>query len=237
MGWIAGYTTPADLNTPTSYQERATAIKRDVETREREIQAATWYTDDTKKRMRANLYREAMEKVAKLKEEEQTSYSKAIANIERALLGLPDGSETGAIISFRDAVDRVERLPYDKAGLQEALSLLERARISGDESLAKAVLLTSLKRGNTWTEIVDAWAEKNPTKADQLIDYQTLLKFDPSTSHLAYFTYEVKPPSELLGTILRGDTADDIPTELPPANTSGNVVHAPTYGDLETWAS
>jgi hypothetical protein len=85
---------------------------------------------------------------------------------ERRLLGI-QGTNPADVISFRDAHDRVESIKT----AAEGKALLTRALRQGDRTLAQAVVQRALDRvalEPAWREVAQAWADENPSKADDL---------------------------------------------------------------------
>ena len=127
------------------------------------------------------------------------------ADLQQRLFGNPRNWDSTATISYRDALDRADRLKTP----DEAAALLERAAMSGDEILGRAVAMKAMGRvgpagmGNHgWAQVVDRWVEGQPpetaTNIQELADI-----VDASNSTQARFaanmSYTLPRPSELNG--------------------------------------
>ena len=83
----------------------------------------------------------------------------------RHLFTGPAFHDVTSIISFRDAQDRAERLSTP----DEAVELLRRARLSGDELLVTAVALHAAAQvpvSRPWALVLDEWFNGEPTDID-----------------------------------------------------------------------
>ena len=83
----------------------------------------------------------------------------------RRLFSGPAFHDVTSIISFRDAQDRAERLSTP----DEAVELLSRARMSGDELLVTAVALHAAAQvpvSRPWARVLDEWFDGEPTDID-----------------------------------------------------------------------
>lgn len=78
------------------------------------------------------------------------------------------GTDSGSIITYRDAQDRADRL----TSAEEASRIMTRALTNGDRTLASAVATAAL--GHGWRSVYDTWAAKNPTASAAMRDLAEL---------------------------------------------------------------
>lgn len=147
----------------STQQEQAAAVKDRLAGELEALRASAGFQDlntGAQQRRVAVLYVQAKDRLAELRQAEDAELAAHRHSIERQLFGLPAGADMTAIISFRNAMDRAERIenPY------EASTLIERAYLSGDDVLAAAVLSRSLTAG--WPAVADHYADRYPAKAE-----------------------------------------------------------------------
>jgi hypothetical protein len=116
-------------------------------------------------------------------------------DIQRQVFGADSVSGADAI-STRDAADRAAQLP----NADEALSLLDRAELTGDDHLARAVAAHAYQAsqdwlgGQDWSRVVDAYIQTRPDVAEKL---QQLSDLRSNTTrdaiNFAGYTYLLKP--------------------------------------------
>jgi hypothetical protein len=75
--------------------------------------------------------------------------------LAKQIYGLPSAADS---LSYRDALDRVNQIPAGDT--RQALTLLEQARVSGDDLLTRAVLSRSYADG--WANVIDTYTTANP---------------------------------------------------------------------------
>ncbi len=83
----------------------------------------------------------------------------------RRLFDAPAPHDAAAIISYRDAADRAERLTDP----DEAIELLRRARMTGDDLLAKAIAVRAAGRAAlsvAWGAVIYEWADGELARID-----------------------------------------------------------------------
>jgi hypothetical protein len=73
-------------------------------------------------------------------------------------------------LSYRDALSRADQAP----GLQQLADLLQRAEVTGDELLARAVAVIAVEK--RWFAIVEAYAAMRP--AEEQATFQAVLEFE-----------------------------------------------------------
>ena len=112
-------------------------------------------------------------------------------SLERELFGLKGtASDPNQLIAYRDAQDRAAKLPDSAA----ATALLASANQSGDRTLAAAVVARALREvgpagvmgSNGWRNVVNTYAERDPSDGDKLKD---LLNLPSREAARALFVY------------------------------------------------
>lgn len=95
-------------------------------------------------------------------------------DLERRLFGSPTPVTGADAVSMRDANDRASQLTDPG----EALSMMQTALMTGDDLLARAIARQAYGMRNSplgalggWGDVLDAYAEQNPTFASQLRQY------------------------------------------------------------------
>ncbi|WP_062984617.1 hypothetical protein [Nocardia anaemiae] len=166
------------------------------------------YSPDGRRKLIAQTYLAAR----KLSEQTYEKFAEASRvkhrEIERKLFG-PGSKDHAAIMSWRDALDRVDQID----GKAQALRKFERACISGDDLLAKAILQQAVRVG--WTDVLDSAGKHMPQQAD-LIDEWLSTPSDSALNTLK-LGYQIRRPSELKDATeeeLR-QWAGEAPAELP----------------------
>lgn len=151
------------LGMSTIAENRAKA-EREIE----KIRANPDLSAEAKRRKIQEVYERSVAEHRELVEEERRAEAEAIASAERKVLGIPypersSASERAMIaLSYRDALDRAERAASDREDLGALLDLLERAEVSGDSLLARAVYHTATRRGVR--QVADAYLASRPTE-------------------------------------------------------------------------
>lgn len=137
----------------------------------------------------ARAYLDLKDGLARVEDEDKRGVAAKRAELERKLYGIPNTADASAMISYRDALDRADQVGKES----EAISLYNRARTSGDDHLARAVLATSFQRG--WVDAINTFAEHNP---DTDLAVNELWEIQNPTSSLgAMFDYVTAPPQEI----------------------------------------
>ncbi len=142
----------------------------------------------------ARAYLDTTSKVAALAADEKAVIENTYTDLNRSVFGI-DNTDTTALIAFRDAQDRADRLET----WQEASTLLERAALSNDHSLASAIMARALAEG--WSEVITDYSTSHPEQAATIADLAQITTFRSKQhnifmSHLAYVT---PTPSEISG--------------------------------------
>jgi hypothetical protein len=113
--------------------------------------------------------------------------------LERKLFGIPDANNPSAMISYRDAQDRAARLDLES----DAIAMLTRASVSGDDLLVRALLEAGYT--NAWTNLINTYTAAHPAMeaaAEQLWDIITRKQ---APAIVTNFTYYAPTPPELAG--------------------------------------
>ena len=102
-----------------------------------------------------------------LRQEEDALAQDKRQSLERTVAGTV-GSDSGSIISYRDAQDRADKLE----SRDQASRLMSRALASGDGTLASAVAQAAIAKG--WADVYEPYAAQNPTVAEAVKDLAQL---------------------------------------------------------------
>ena len=108
--------------------------------------------------------------ISALRLEEDKLINDKIVELERTVVGTV-GSDPAAVINYRDAQDRAERL----TSAVEADLLMTRALRSDDKTLAAAVARVSMERN--FKGVADAFAAENPSLIEATRDLSALEGF------------------------------------------------------------
>lgn len=145
-----------------------------------------------KQRKIAALYVDAQAKVGALSDSEKNAIATERTAVDRALFGTPASSDPSAMIAFRDAQDRAERIEDDTT----ALSVLNRTDITGDTELASAVLNQAVAMG--WGNVIDTYAATHPGQAALVEELVALANLSSARNHLfSAWSYLVPKPFEI----------------------------------------
>lgn len=213
------------LNT---YRDTAATIRatqaRDIE----QIRTNPMLSADGKTAAIAKIHGENAQRIKDLEASERTALTEQRLELERSLFGQFD-TEPAAVLNYRDAQERVARLTPDDH--PAARQLLHTAQISGDTTLAAALLGKALSSG--WSDIITSYSEQHPEKAVQLRDLSDVIHFqeDHEIDFQRSADYSFQKPQEIAH--YTDNTIDRI------ADTEAAAPSAPTevgMRDLERWA-
>lgn len=148
--------------------DAAAAVKSQFAQEVLEIGADLDLTDDGRRRKMAKAWVEASSKVAKLRADHSKEVDGDREAVERRV-HQPGGfgyttspsDKAAVMMSFRDAVDRVER-----AGRDEWMSLLEKAHRAQDDVLTRAIVSAAVEAGDL--DVLNAHIEHHPDEEDDL---------------------------------------------------------------------
>lgn len=142
----------------------------------------------------ARVHQDAERKMAALLEENQASYQRQRAMLERKLFGGDDSTGYNAL-SARDAREKAAAITDPR----EAFAAFQRAQRAGDVDMVKAIASHAADHsqvkifGDAWQPIVAAYAETSPGKADT---YKQLAELQQPNSG-GDWSYALDTPSEL----------------------------------------
>lgn len=114
--------------------------------------------------------KELQSKLDALWEREKQLVADGIRDLQRSVYGTA-GTTPEAIISFRDAQERADRLTKE----EDALPVMSRALINQDAGMADALLARAFDRN--WANVIEAYAGEYPIKAQNVSDLNQLSTF------------------------------------------------------------
>src|SRR4051812_10593917 len=117
--------------------------------------------------MIARAYLNTKAEIARLSQLDFDAQVQRYNTLEQRVFGSTSTAGADAV-SFRDAVDRADRLENQDAALQA----LGTAELSGDQVLAKAIVLRAWQAN--WDTVVERYAVTHPTVTDQLAELGSL---------------------------------------------------------------
>ena len=124
-----------------------------------------------------------------LRTELETKVAADRHRIERTAFG-PSSFDPADRLATRDAFDRASRL----ASSEEANQVIEQAKLTGDEGLARAVMHRAHRQG--WSSTVDVWEGHQPGTKALLGELEQL----PEDNFTKNIVFTVKKPNELSST-------------------------------------
>lgn len=144
-----------------------------------------------RKQIAAN-YLQYKKQIAALEAEDKAARASKADSLRRTLFGL-SSSDANATISYRDAQDRVAAIK-DEA---QALELLDRADLSNDEILTKAIVGKAAEAG--WGNLVNTYTAKHPYYGSKL---QELAKIHQDETSIVgvmnhAMSYNLSAPAEI----------------------------------------
>ena len=125
-------------------------------------------------------------------------------HLQQRLFGNPKSGDSAAVISFRDALDRADRLQSP----DEAAALLDCAVMSGDDILGRAIAMRAMARvsvkgvGDGWRQVVERWVDGQPSGTIE--EVQELIDLEHSSSDIKSrfaqgLAYSLPTPGRLRG--------------------------------------
>jgi hypothetical protein len=176
------------------HADRARKIQQRLRARAETINSRRDLSEDGRKRQLALAHRQAADEMKRVREEASLAKERRRGEIERSLFGNRSADST-ALISFRDALDRVDQVK----SADEAERLLNLARTAGDGALARAVALRALTEARSnptsagdWTAVLNSWGAENSTRDGLLTELGELHADRPGL-----FDYTVARPTGL----------------------------------------
>jgi hypothetical protein len=208
----------------TDYRKEAKAIKDRLAGRVKDIEQRRDLSAEGRKRQLSKVAHEASESLRKLQRDAAKATEQRRAKIMKDLFGNPTAYDSTSTISYRDALDRAERVK----SAEEAARLLERARTIGDAALARAVAAKALDRamadptggGEKWAAIANEWGAEDPERDALLTELGQLHSATGASSRITeQMEYSAPRPAGLSAADdigkLAGE-ADQNPTENEP---------------------
>jgi hypothetical protein len=149
------------------YQERVNAIRADKR-----------YTPEGKRAAIAREYMRVDAGVRRIVEAAQKRRDDRIRTLQQRLFSAPGGNDPAAVLSFRDAMDRAERV----RDATEAAALLDRAVRTNDVALQRAVLDRAFRAAQSdpfghrgpWVGLLDRYREMVPSMGDDIAELAEL---------------------------------------------------------------
>ena len=149
---------------------RATAGQTSAERERQEIERNPNLTAEGKKVEITQLNEYVKTSMAALRAEEGKLADDKRAELERTVLGTV-GTDPAAVISYRDAQDRAEKIE----GSEEAERIMSRALTSGDKTLAIAIAHIALEK--RYSKAYKLFASSNPAIAEAADDLANLNRY------------------------------------------------------------
>lgn len=148
-------------------RDEADTVKQQARNEEHAVQQAEHLSQVGKDAEIGPIRDAARARLIEMQDREKQIVADEILALERRVYGTV-GSSPDAVISFRDAQERAERIESPMDGLRA----MQRALTSRDEGLAQAILGRALETG--WREVVDEYAANNPGVAKAVSDLAAL---------------------------------------------------------------
>lgn len=152
----------------TVHSDKAAQLKDEAGTLLDAIRADSNLAERGKLHASARIQREYAERIAALKELHETEVASERNKLMKSVVGLPDNNDPMAMISYRDAHERAERLANLEGNREEQtharLQALKTAMLSGDAHLGKAILALAIQ--NRWGQVVQEYVDHNPGQKD-----------------------------------------------------------------------
>lgn len=218
-----------DLNTKINdYRDKSAATRAELSLRIEETRNNPNLSAAGKAEVIAKSYREAHALMTTLAGLEEDALATKRLELERSLFG-QFASDPASIIAYRDAQERVGQLGDNEQHI--AKQMLHTAQISGDNTLAAALLGKALNVG--WSSIVTDYSTQHPDKAAQLRDLSDVIHFqeDHDIDFQRTADYSFTKPNEIAhytdNTIARIADSNDGEHDAPESL---------GLRDLEQWA-
>ena len=151
--------------------DKAQQTRKYFTQRVNEVRNDGFLSDAGRKAQIAKLYVEYRSDVAQHREQHRLAQRAKQVNLERELFGATDTSGGFDTISYRDAMDRVDQL--GRQDVRAALALFDRAVITNDEPMRKALLMRAFREG--WDDLVAREIEVRPDVSDQLTELKAVV--------------------------------------------------------------
>ncbi|WP_329411939.1 hypothetical protein OG563_06010 [Nocardia vinacea] len=199
-------------------KDKITNLRNRVTATAKQLREDKRYTEEGRRNAIAAAYLDAVAQARELHQQYATEARAKRPKLERELFGIPSSGDPTALLSWRDAQDRADRIEGEKDGIR----MFERAVQSGDTHLAKAVLARAVR--SDWTPILEQADTILPGSTDKLAELAAL----PTESLIklqGISVFRIFPPSETNGVDEEtlGQWAADAPPVLPPETTGPSL--------------
>jgi hypothetical protein len=180
---------------PQNIQTKAGAIQAAFNASVTETRSNGDLTEDARLRRLARAWTQAEVEMGTLRQAWQGTAQVSVESLTKQVFGNPPGTDA---LSMRNADDRAAQI--DSA--EEALRVLERADVNGDDVLARAVALHAFERrneflGGDWAGVVDTYASTRPDVAGRILELANLRRDNLNTSLSSAFVFSIHKPAEL----------------------------------------
>lgn len=160
---------PLDDDTRNAIVQRITAYGKQLDRVRRDPNLS----DVGKQRAMAKLFVQTRDEVAQMRQTADQAYRTRYSQLESVAFGIhAQSSDPSAAISLRDALDRAAQV----ANPDEAGQLLNRAAVTGDETLARAIAMTAYTNlgdhdlGEHWAGVFNHYRENQPAERQRILD-------------------------------------------------------------------
>lgn len=147
----------------------------------RRIRADDTLSDKGRQEALQNAYDMTSGTVAALNGNTETTTTSRVQDLNRSLFGLSTTAPDSAVITHRDAQDRVSQMQTP----EQLGELMERANATGDSALVRAGFAHAHQRARSpiasegWSNLVDAYLAENP---DQAVTYGELTRLTTNSA-------------------------------------------------------
>ncbi|MFE8884930.1 hypothetical protein ACFYLX_03685 [Pseudarthrobacter enclensis] len=184
MTYLTGSKTPQAIKAMSLIGEHNDQIER--------IRQDRNLTPEGKTRRIAAVHLRYRRQVTQLEAEDKASRASQADSLRRSLFGLY-GTDPNSLISYRDAQDRAGSIDSE----DKALDLLDRADLSNDEILAKAIVGRAAEIG--WNSVVRTYTAKHPYYGEKLQELAQLGQDETSVEAIMNhaMSYSLPAPAEV----------------------------------------
>lgn len=149
-------------------------------------------TPEGKRKQIAATYLQYKQQITALEAEDRAARASKADSLRRTLFGL-SSSDANATISYRDAQDRVAAIRDEN----QALELLDRADLSNDEILTKAIIGKAAETG--WSNLVNTYTAKHPYYGSKLQELAKIHQDETSIEGVMNhaMSYNLSTPAEI----------------------------------------
>lgn len=166
-----------------------------------------------------DLYEQHKPAVDTMRAQANKGQQTTVSDLQRKLFGMT-AKDPAAIISYRDAVDRVSSVKTPT----ELAELMTRAHNAGDEGLVRAGFAKAWEKSrdplgsDDWTALVATHVELHPDIEDDLTQLQQMTSSRGRTAELAErMATSISRPKEL-------DARDEPSDDIPAGHESNNLI-------------